>query len=49
MRWIRGSRTLLCSPREARLGLEGLEGLERLEALEGLEELEGGGRGMNER
>ena len=37
-----GSRTLLCSPREARLGLEGLEGLEGLDALEGLEGLEGG-------
>ena len=36
-----GSRTLLCSPREARLGLEALEGLEELEGLEGLEALEG--------
>ncbi len=44
MRWIRGgSRTLLCSPREARLGLEELEGLEALEGLEGLE------GGMSER
>ncbi len=31
----------MCSPREARLGLEGLEDLEGLEALEGLEDLEG--------
>ena len=45
MRWTRGSRTLLCSPREARLGLEGLE---ELDALEGLEALEGMER-MSER
>ena len=36
-----GSRTLLCSPREARLGLEALEGLDFLEGLEALEGLEG--------
>ena len=35
-----GSRTLLCSPREARLGLEALEGLGALEGLEGLDALE---------